>query len=88
MDRIGKGKFSTVFKTKNRKTGEICALKQIEKGGLDPREMKFIRDEIQIFTLVSHPNAAKMREVFENDKEIHIVMDLVKGGELFDFIVK
>jgi len=62
-------------------------LKEIIKGELDAREMKFIRDEIQIFTLISHPNAAKMVEVFENEKSIFIIMDLVNGGELFEFIV-
>ena len=50
--------------------------------------MKFIRDEIQIFALVGHPNAARMLEVFENQKQILIVMDFVDGGELFEFILK
>jgi len=88
LEQLGKGKFSTVFKCRHKKKDRVYALKEITKANLDPREMKFIRDEIQIFALVAHPNAARMLEVFENQKYILIVMDFVDGGELFEFILK
>lgn len=87
MDQVGKGHFSTVYKAKHKRTGEVFALKIIKKEDLNDREMRFIRDEIQIFTLVSHPNVARMREVFETEKEIQIIMDLANGGDLFEFII-
>jgi serine/threonine protein kinase len=36
--------------------------------------------------LIEHPNTVRMREVYENQKNINIIMDLIKGGELFEFI--
>lgn len=87
LNQIGRGKFSNVFKCRSRKSDQVFALKEITKANLDKREMTFIREEIQIFTVVAHPNAARMLEVFETERHILIVMDLVDGGELFEFIV-
>lgn len=87
-EQIGKGKFSTVFKCKNRQSGGYYALKEIVKGNLDDKEIQFIRDEIQIFNLVSHPSTVQMVDMFESVKKIYIVMPLVKGGELFDYITE
>ena len=64
----------------------MFALKEINKTSLDEKEMAFIRDEIQIFTLVAHPNTAQMVDVFESMRFIYIVMELCGGGEMFDYI--
>jgi calcium/calmodulin-dependent protein kinase I len=85
-EEIGHGKFSTVFECKNKHTQESIAAKQIVKNTLTDVEKEFLRDEIQIIRLISHPNVVEMKEVFENEKNIYIVMEQIKGGELFDHI--
>ena len=38
--------------------------------------------------LASHPNTIECHGCFETDKSFVIVMELCKGGELFDAVVK
>jgi len=45
-------------------------------------------NEINIFSRIDHPNIVKMYEFFEDDKRFFIVMEICKGGELFDEILE
>lgn len=83
---LGHGKFSTVFQCQNRLSGEKIAAKQIVRNHLKEREKEFLREEIQIIRLIAHKNIVQMKETFENEKNIYIVMEQVEGGELFDHI--
>ena len=38
--------------------------------------------------LPQHPNIIALRDVFEDYKAVHLVMELCEGGELFDQISK
>jgi len=53
---------------------------------LTPRERDFLREEIQIIKLISHPNIVQMKETYETEKNMYIIMEQVTGGELFDHI--
>lgn len=44
------------------------AVKQINKSTLTDREKEFLREEIQIVRLISHPNIVQMKESYETDK--------------------
>ena len=37
---------------------------------------------------VDHPNIVKLIEVFEDEKHICLVMELLTGGELYDLILE
>lgn len=84
--KLGKGKFSTVYECQNIETGELVAMKHILKPSLSEREREFLREEIQIIKLISHPNIVTMRETYETEKYMYIIMDQAKGGELFEHI--
>jgi len=51
-------------------------------------DIKLLRREIKIMKRVNHPNILKLFEVFEDDEEFFLVMELVLGKELFDKIVE
>jgi serine/threonine protein kinase len=42
--------------------------------------------EIDILRDMDHEHIIKMYEVYESDKFIHMVLELLTGGELFDKI--
>ena len=61
-------------------------MKVIDKKSLTLREKLFLRDEIQIIRLISHPNVVEMLDVYENDRFMYILMEYIQGGELFEHI--
>jgi serine/threonine protein kinase len=75
--RLGGGKFSEVFEAKHKKTNMAYALKKIDKTKLNAREKEFLRDEIQIISLLSHPNTVEIREVYETKRWMFIMMEQV-----------
>ena len=54
---------------------------------MSPREKDLLRTEIAILKLVRHPNIIRLHDVFESSSDMFIVMELLKGGELFDRVV-
>jgi len=86
--RLGGGKFSEVFEARNKSTQARLAFKRIDKTKLSPREKEFLRDEIQIISLVSHPNIVEIKEVYETKRWIFIMMEQVQGGELFNYLAQ
>jgi len=50
--------------------------------------MKLLMREIEIMKKVNHKNILKLFETFEDDDSVYIVMELVRGSELFDRIVE
>lgn len=43
-------------------------------------------NEIWILRHLNHPNIIKLYEVYESDRYIHLVLEYLKGGELFEKI--
>ena len=94
---LGTGNFAEVFKatskTPSRKSEygnkdvipQEVAIKSIDKSKVE--DMKDIDREIDIMKMVSHKNIIQLFELFDEPKKMHLVMELVTGGELFDRIV-
>ncbi len=53
------------------------------KGLLEQFEM-----EITLLKALRHPNIIHLEDVFHSSTRIHMVMEYMRGGELFDYIVK
>lgn len=49
-------------------------------------EHEFLREEMQIVQLISHPSIVQMNETYESENHLYIVMEQVSGGELFEYI--
>lgn len=47
-----------------------------------------MRREIKIFSLFMHPHIIRLYEVIKGPSDIFVVMEYVKRGELFDYIVE
>lgn len=52
------------------------------------RASRAVGREIKIATLFSHPHIVRIYEVIKTAENIYVVMEYVKAGELFDYIVE
>lgn len=80
---IGEGGFASVRLGKCRKDGRVVAVKTIRK---EKEYMTLYGREIDVIKRVDHDNIVKAFDLFETDKKIHIVMEYMKGGMLFEAI--
>uniref|UniRef100_A0A287DFX2 Serine/threonine-protein kinase DCLK2 n=1 Tax=Ictidomys tridecemlineatus TaxID=43179 RepID=A0A287DFX2_ICTTR len=82
---IGDGNFAVVKECMDRSTGKEFALKIIDKAKCCGKE-HLIENEVSILRRVKHPNIIMLVEEMETATELFLVMELVKGGDLFDAI--
>lgn len=82
---LGQGTFAKVYYGKNLVTDECVAIKVIKKDEVirSERMMEQIKREISVMRLVRHPNMAELKEVMATKSKIYIIMEYVRGGELF-----
>jgi serine/threonine protein kinase len=83
---LGEGAFAQVKLGVDRVTGEKFAIKIIRRKEYNPKEMDFLLREVSILKSVSHPNIVNTYDVFESKDCLHLVLEFMEGGELFDII--
>ncbi|XP_060782534.1 serine/threonine-protein kinase DCLK2 isoform X2 [Neoarius graeffei] len=82
---IGDGNFAVVKECVERSTGKEFALKIIDKKKCRGKE-HLIESEVAVLRRVKHPNIIMLMEEVDTPSELYLVMELVKGGDLFDAI--
>ncbi|XP_037324336.2 serine/threonine-protein kinase DCLK1a isoform X2 [Pungitius pungitius] len=82
---LGDGNFAVVRECVEHTTGREYALKIINKGKCRGKE-HMIQNEVAILRRVKHPNIVLLIEEVDTYSELYLVMELVKGGDLFDAI--
>uniref|UniRef100_A0A672GVF7 Serine/threonine-protein kinase DCLK2 n=1 Tax=Salarias fasciatus TaxID=181472 RepID=A0A672GVF7_SALFA len=82
---LGDGNFAVVRECVERSTGREYALKIISKHKCRGKE-HMIQSEVSILRRVKHPNIVLLIEEMDTSNELYLVMELVKGGDLFDAI--
>ncbi|PWA22623.1 hypothetical protein CCH79_00002319, partial [Gambusia affinis] len=82
---LGDGNFAVVRECVELSTGREYALKIINKGKCRGKE-HMIQNEVAILRRVKHPNIVLLIEEVDTYNELYLVMELVKGGDLFDAI--
>ncbi|KAJ4784720.1 Calcium-dependent protein kinase [Rhynchospora pubera] len=83
---LGQGQFGIIFLCTQISTGMEYACKKIVKTKLRTRQdVEDVRREIHVMHhLSSLENVVKIKDVYEDSSALHIVMELCKGGDLFD----
>lgn len=86
---LGHGTFAKVYHARNIRTSQGVAIKMIDKekvfkvGLIDQ-----IKREVSVMRLVRHPNIVQLYEVMASKSKIYFVLEYVKGGELFNKVLK
>eukprot|EP00070_Physeter_catodon_P033539 XP_028340433.1 death-associated protein kinase 2 isoform X1 [Physeter catodon] len=86
------GQFAIVKKCREKSTGLEYAAKFIKKRQRQASRRGVCREEIErevsILRQVLHPNVITLHDVFENRTDVVLILELVSGGELFDFLAQ
>jgi len=82
---VGQGTFGTVHRGTHNATGSSRAVKIIPRRKADSSAR--VREEVSIMKLLDHPNIIRLYETFEDCDSMYLVMELCRGGELFDRIL-
>lgn len=86
---LGRGEFGITYLCTDKVTNEKFACKSISKQKLRTAvDIEDVRREVEIMKhLPNHPNIVSLKDTYEDDHAVHLVMELCEGGELFDRIV-
>lgn len=88
---IGQGSSSVCYRCLNTRSSREYAVKVIDKRKVlihSPTLVAQLLREIDILRTLEHPNIIRLYDVFETDQDISVVTELVRGGELFDYIIE
>ncbi|CAD8213388.1 unnamed protein product [Paramecium octaurelia] len=86
LEKIGQGQSSMVYKCQDKQTKETYALKIINKQQISQNQADAIKHEVEIMKLINHPYIVRLVESFENKSHIYLVTELIKDGDLYDYV--
>ncbi|XP_042561996.1 death-associated protein kinase 2-like isoform X2 [Clupea harengus] len=89
---LGSGHFGQVREVRERASGVRWAAKFLKiRRGAGSRlgmERKSVEREVELLQALQHHNVMALKDVFECRAEIVLIVELISGGELFDFIAE
>jgi len=83
--KLGEGGGGAVYLVTSKKDGAEWALKEIRK---DSYDLPLLEREILVMKDLHHPGLVQMKEAFHDKTYIYLVLDVIRGGELFDRIIE
>ncbi|XP_059191304.1 SNF related kinase b [Centropristis striata] len=85
---LGRGHFAVVKLARHVNTGQLVAVKMIDKTKLDVMARSHLLQEVRCMRLVQHPNVVRLYEVIDTPTTLYLVMELAEGGDLYDYILR
>ena len=87
ISMLGNGTFGKVRLYRDRNYKDLLfAIKTLKKEGIPPYQFSLLKSEVNILSNLDHPNIVKYFGTFEDEYFIHIVMEYLKGHDLFKII--
>jgi serine/threonine protein kinase len=84
FETLGTGAFGTVRAAVHAPTGDQVAIKVLDKAVVRHTETALnVRREIAISKALDHPNVVRLRAVLSSATRIYVVLDLVRGKDLY-----
>ncbi|KAF3279895.1 hypothetical protein TWF173_001531 [Orbilia oligospora] len=82
LTQVGQGGYGQVFLAKKKETGEVCALKIMNKKLLFKMdEIRHVLTERDILTAANSPWLVKLLYAFQDETNIYLAMEYVAGGD-------
>lgn len=88
IKKIGKGNFASVYLVEKADSGVSYAVKAFSKECVYSQDKgkESLINEIEIMRALDHINVIKLHEVYETDNSLYMVLELLKGGNLVDYL--
>jgi cyclin-dependent kinase len=77
MEKIGEGTYGVVYKSKDRVTGEIVALKKIRLEAEDEGIPSTAIREISLLKELQHPNIVRLYDVVHTERKLTLVFEFL-----------
>ncbi len=84
---LGHGMCGPVRRAVHRLTGEEVAIKTLARQRYRELNMVYPPQELRLLERVRHPNLVRMLDTIWDGDNIYMVMELISGGEFFEFCV-
>ena len=86
IQELGSGGFSKVYRVQNLTTNEVFACKELPIKKIN--DLEKLKKEINIMSKCDHPNIIKLIEIYEDNRQLDLIMEECLGGTLFDRLLK
>uniref|UniRef100_A0A8C8SM35 non-specific serine/threonine protein kinase n=1 Tax=Pelusios castaneus TaxID=367368 RepID=A0A8C8SM35_9SAUR len=92
LEKLGSGHFGVVKRCRKRSSGTLYAAKFVKvrkcKGSRLGLDREQVEREVSILQQLEHPNILRLHDLFSCKAEMVLILELIHGGELFDFIAE
>ena len=91
LEAVGVGSTSTVHRCVRRSDSTEYACKVIDVQTMEERFQGMLaqfQTEIAALRQLQHPNIIQLYDVYLTGEKIYIVMEMMQGGEIFDYVVQ
>ncbi|XP_039368926.1 death-associated protein kinase 2-like isoform X1 [Mauremys reevesii] len=92
LEKLGSGHFGVVKRCRKRSSGTLYAAKFVKmrkcKGSRLGLDREQVEREVSILQQLEHPNILRLHDLFASKAEMVLILELIRGGELFDFIAE
>jgi tRNA A-37 threonylcarbamoyl transferase component Bud32 len=81
---VGKGAFGKVMQVRKKDTGEIYAMKALNKDVIEKENLiEHTMAEKSILQKIQHPFIVGLHYAFQTSDKLYLILDFLSGGELF-----
>ncbi|XP_076249558.1 uncharacterized protein LOC143188920 [Calliopsis andreniformis] len=85
QSEIGRGKFGTVYRCKEKVSGLMLAAKVVNTAKKEDR--RSVEREVEIMRRLQHPRLIQLYDAIDTGKQIYVILELIEGGELFERVI-
>ncbi|CAB9502563.1 MAP kinase-activated protein kinase 2 (Fragment) [Seminavis robusta] len=85
---LGRGVFSEVKSGHHKETQHQYAIKIIHKPEMEEFDKRCLTQEIASLSALNHPNVITLHDVFDGKDTVHMILEIVQGGELLGRLIQ
>ena len=90
IEKLKDGGYSKIYKAKSCYTGDLVAIKTIDKQCFHEsvEDVLLMIRQTEVLKILKHRNLVSLYEIFESTKYFYLIMDYLPNGDLIEKIIK